>query len=42
MQTSSIKYLHSQDAKDNEEGAADKDNVPNGSERCDECFHNQL
>ena len=35
-------YLHAQDAKDNEEGATDKDNVPDGSERGDERLHNQL
>lgn len=35
-------YLHPQDAKDDEEGAADEDNVPNGSKRGDECLHNQL
>lgn len=35
-------YLHPQDAKDNEEGAADKDYVPDGSKRGDECLHNQL
>lgn len=35
-------YLHPQDAKDDEESAADEDNVPNGSKRGDECLHNQL
>lgn len=35
-------YLHPQDAKHYEEGAADKDNVPDGSEGGDERLHNQL
>lgn len=35
-------YLDPQDAKDNEEGAADQHNVPDGSEGGDESLYNQL
>lgn len=37
-----VNYLHPQDAEDDEEGAADKHNVPDGSQRGDERLHNQL
>lgn len=33
-------YLHPQNAEDNEEGTADQDNVPDGSEGGDESLHN--
>lgn len=35
-------HLHPQDAKDNEEGTADKDDVPNGSKRGNQSLHDQL
>lgn len=37
-----IVYLHSQDTKDNEESAADEDNIADGSQRGDESLHNKL
>lgn len=44
MQTSPYvrTHLHSQDAKDDEEGAADEDDVPDGPQRGDEGLHDQL
>lgn len=36
------KHLHSQDAKDDKEGAADEDDVPDGPQRGDEGLHDQL
>ena len=35
-------YLDSQNSKNNEKSAADKDNIPNGSERCDQSLHHQF
>lgn len=35
-------YLHPQDAKDDEEGAADKNDVADGSKRGDERLHDQF
>lgn len=35
-------YLDPQDSKDNEEGAAYQNNVPNRSKRGDESLHNKL
>lgn len=35
-------HLNSQDAKDDEEGAADEDDVPDGPQRGDEGLHDQL
>lgn len=35
-------HLHSQDAKDDEEGAADEDDIPDGPQRGDERLHDQL
>lgn len=35
-------HLHSQDAKDDKECAADEDDVPDGPQRGDECLHDQL
>lgn len=35
-------YLHPQDAKDDEESAADEDNVSYGLEGRNECLHHQL
>lgn len=44
MQTSiyARTHLHSQNAKDDKERAADEDDVPDGPQRGDECLHHQL
>lgn len=35
-------YLHSEDAKDDEERAADEHDVPDGLQRCNQSLHYQL
>lgn len=39
---SSNAYLNSQNSKDNKKSTADQDNIPNGSQRCDQSLHHQF